>query len=286
MTASLQLDRPPARSRLHAPLVLVAGGKGGVGKTTLATNLALELCRRRERVLLVDLDLGLSNAGVFMGLTPSRDVGDALDGTLPFENCIVQGPLGLDLLPAACGREDLARGDPALRGKLLDGLEQLSPAYDLLIADCPAGIHPDVMAYAAGADLVLVVTTPDPAAITDAYGTIKALAGWSDACAADVATPELVLNQVHGVSEAQQLAARLQDVCRRFLARAPALAAWFPKSALIARSARAQTPFALREGTSLEAHCLSGLAARIQFRFRSGRTSHDSGPWTSRSCAS
>ncbi len=272
---STQVVLAPAQTpaKFQSPLVLVTGGKGGVGKTTVAANLAIELCRNGKRVLLVDLDLALANAAVFLGLSPRVDLGDALDQRLSIEDCVLDGPCGLKLLAAASGREDLARGDEDLRARLMAGLAGLAGQYEYLIGDCPAGIGPDVMAWAAVADHVLVVTTPDPAAVTDAYGTIKALASWSESNAREIATPEWFLNQVSGVREATQVAQRLSEVCQRFLARSPRLAGWLPRSNAVAHSARSQSPFALRPGAALESHCLAQIAARILFRFKSAPNS-------------
>jgi flagellar biosynthesis protein FlhG len=267
----------PATRGDAAPLLLIAGGKGGVGKTTLAANLALELCRMGCRTLLVDLDLGLANLGALFGLDPARDLGDALDGRASFEDCLCSGPMGLALLPAASGREDLARGADEVRARLVAGVTELSRQYDLVIGDCPGGIGPDVMALAGSAQHVLIVATPDPAALTDAYGTFKALANWSLNRDRELPTPELFLNQVTGVSEACEIARRLSDTCQRFLARSPRLAGWLPASSGIAASIRAQRPFALGRDLGLERHCLARIAERILFRFKAepgpGRTS-------------
>ena len=286
MSSLLHVPPRPALPRLQAPLVLVTGGKGGVGKTTVAANLAIELCRNGKRALLVDLDLALANVAVFLGLSPHLDLGDALDQRVPLEDCVFDGPCGLKLLAAASGREDLARGDLELRTRLMAGLARLSGDYDFLIGDCPAGIGPDVMAWAAFADHVLVVTTPEPAAVTDAYGTVKALAAWSQRNDQEIATPEWFLNQVSGVGEATQVAQRLSEVCQRFLARSPRLAGWLPRSNAVAHSARSQSPFALRPGAALESHCLAQIAARILFRFRSAPGSMGRASACSRSGAS
>jgi flagellar biosynthesis protein FlhG len=257
----------PAPARLAAPFVLFTGGKGGVGKTTLAVNVALELARSGARTLLVDLDLGLANVDVMLGLSAERNVEDALAGRCELADCVIAGPGGLDVLPAASGAADLARLDEARRTVFVEALDRLAGGYDCVVGDSGAGIGPDVLAFAALAEVVLVVTTPDPAAITDAYGLIKALEATAAERELDLPTPELVLNQVSGAAEAEDLAARLTDVCRRFLARAPRLAGWLPRSSRIVEACRAAAPFTLRKSRngarSLEQEQVTRLARHL-----------------------
>jgi MinD-like ATPase involved in chromosome partitioning or flagellar assembly len=217
--------------------------------------------------LLVDLDLGLANVDVLLGLEAERSVEDALAGRCELSECVVEAPAGLHVLPAANGDADMARLDPERRTRLVEALDRLARGYDYVIGDSGAGIGPDVLAFATLAELVLVVTTPDPAAITDAYGLIKALEETAAQRELDLPTPELVLNQVSGVAEAEHLAERLAEVCRRFLARAPRLAGWMPRSSRIAEACRAGTPFALRRPRSgtrtLEQDQLARLVQRL-----------------------
>lgn len=246
-----------------APIVLVSGGKGGVGKTTLAANLAVHLASKGLRVLLADLDLGLANVDVFLRIDPQRTSEDVVAGRCSLRDCIVESQSGVHVLPGACGAADLA-DLPAQRLEALGReLQTLAQEYDLVIADSPAGIGADVLSFAALARLVLVVTTPDPAALSDAYGLIKALDTRARELERDLPTPELVLNCVSGVDEARELAAKLAQVCERFLSRAPRLAGWLPRSARIQESCRRRTLFSLGAPRGLETHCLAELARRV-----------------------
>ncbi len=252
------------RPTMSAPFVLVSGGKGGVGKTMLAVNLAVQLASEGRRVLLADLDLAMADAHVLMRLTPSSTIADALAGRMSIQDCVVRAPGGFDLLAAESGDPTLARDDAHRRERVLAALCELSSDYDIVLGDSAAGVGPDVLDFAAAADRVLIVTTPDPAALTDAYGWIKALDLHATELNIDLPTPELVLNQVDSADQADGLATKLRSVCERFLSRSPRLAGWLPRSALVGASIACQRPFALDRPLCLENHCLRRLSARVQ----------------------
>lgn len=268
--SSATLARNAARAghwNLRAPLCFLTGGKGGVGKTLLAANLALELARRGRRVLLADLDLALSNLDVLLHLPATRSLEQFLARRAELSECVLRDAHGVDVLPAASGAKQLAVLSESERTRLLVHLEELSGDYDLVVADGAAGIGPDVLAFAGAADHVLLVTTPEPTALTDAYGLVKALHAHGEEGEREVPTPELVVNQASGVEEAESTAARLRSVCERFLARSPKLAGWMPRSAGIARSIERQRPFALAHEAAeldLPLACLRQLATRLE----------------------
>lgn len=244
------------------PFVLVTGGKGGVGKTTLVANLGVQLARSGKRVLLCDLDLALANLHVLFGVTPRHTLEDFFRGR-DLAHCVMRAPGGVHLLPAASGAAELSRPDGARCALLADALTELGAEYDVVLGDSAAGIGPDVLWFARRADCTLVVTTPEPAALTDAYGLVKAIDAEGATDAGPAPTPELFLNLVHGSDQADRLAARLRGVCERFLARSPRTAGWMPRANGVLQSALTQRPFALRPGDSLEKRCVAALAQRL-----------------------
>jgi flagellar biosynthesis protein FlhG len=251
----------------HAPFVFVTGGKGGVGKTLVAANLALELARRGKRVLLADLDLALSNLNVLLRLPGTQSLEPFFARRATIEECLVHSGNGPDVLPAGSGARELAVLPEGERRRLLDALLRLSGSYDLVLADGAAGIGPDVLGFATAADHVLLVTTPEPTAMTDAYGLVKALHAHGESGEREVPTPELLVNMAAGIEEAERSATRLRGVCERFLARSPKLAGWLPRSGAVARSIERQQPFALAQNSAdleLPLSCLRQLAARVE----------------------
>jgi flagellar biosynthesis protein FlhG len=258
----------PVRER-ETPFVLVTGGKGGVGKTVLAANLATELASCGFRVLVVDLDLGLANLNMLFGLRGTRTIEDALAGRCTFDECVT-GAGGVDVLPASSGTESMGRLDAAARQVLLAGVSEIASDYDVVVGDSAAGIGPDVLDFARAADRVLVVTTPDVTAITDAYGLIKALDQYGSRIDGDIPTPEIVVNFASGVEEGKAIAGKLQAVCERFLSRSPRQAGWLPRSTAVARSVTSQEPFARGERKGLEKLCLRQIASRLSRPLRDG----------------
>ena len=251
---------------MDVPFVLVTGGKGGVGKTTVAANLGVDLARDGQRILLVDLDLGLANLDVVLGLSPEGRIDAALRGDIDMASCIISGPGGVDVLPAASGCEEMAALDPKQRARLIELVAGVAAigGYDLVIGDSAAGVGSDVLGFSALADRVIVVTTPDASALTDAYGLIKALDEYGRVSGADIPTPEVLVNHASGIEEGQAVAAKLRSICERFLARSPRQAGWLPRSVSVERSGALRTPFVLRPKRALEQVCMRQIASRLQ----------------------
>jgi len=159
-----------------ARVVAVTSGKGGVGKTFLAANLAAALAARGERVLVLDADLGLANLAVALGLHPETTLHGVFAGKRRLEDAIVPAPGGFSVLLAGSGLVEYARLTPKLREQLLAVIEDVRPRFDRVLLDTGAGVSDVVLYTVSLADDALVVATPEPTSLTDAYAAIKVLA--------------------------------------------------------------------------------------------------------------
>jgi flagellar biosynthesis protein FlhG len=155
--------------------IAVTSGKGGVGKTNIALFLAVALARMRKRVLLVDADLGLANVHILLGAAPRRNLSHMVSGECTVNEIVSKGPLGVDILPGASGIEKMADLDRTALLRLERAFDDFEQGYDFLVVDTAAGIGPSVTGFAARADLPLVVVTPEPTSLADAYSLIKVL---------------------------------------------------------------------------------------------------------------
>jgi len=248
----------PDRPRPRVRTVAVTSGKGGVGKSTLATNLAILCARAGKRVLLVDADLSLANIDLLLGMIPKYNLGDVLSGKRAIEEVVVETPYGIKLLPASSGLDRLADLDDFSREKLLRELSKFEDSCDLLILDTATGIGRQTLHFAGAADEVAIVTTPEPTAFSDAYATLKVLANRSRC-----GQPFLVVNRASSAEEARRTAKRIQTVAHRFLGFEPELLGYVPEDATVGTSVLRQEPLVSLFPQSPAAQALLNLTDRL-----------------------
>ncbi|WP_248886147.1 MinD/ParA family protein [Acidithiobacillus acidisediminis] len=239
-------------------VLAIASGKGGVGKTNLAVNLALALAARRKRPLLFDADLGLGNIDVLLGLSPRFHLAHVLAGEKTLAEIILPGPQGIEILPAASGIADMANLDVRQQSGLLDALAALEKRYDYLILDLAAGIGSDVLRFSQAADHVLVVVTNEPASITDAYAYMKVMRRdhglqnfW------------IIPNMVRDAVEGEKLFSRLAAVARQYLELELRHAGNIPMDPYLRSAVRTQQPLLQRFPDSAAAKAYRALADTI-----------------------
>lgn len=213
--------KTPQVGRRHAtiPVVAVTSGKGGVGKSTISVNLAIALQAQGVRTALVDADLGLANVDVLCGMSPTTRLDSVVEGARgdarqrrTLDQIAVPGPGGFTLIPGSVGMARMANLPAAQRELILDGLADLDSVSDLLLIDTGAGMSDGVTSFVGAADVAVVVATPDPTSIADAYAMIKCVTRLPDA-------PRIALavNQCEDEDEGLSVHARIASTCKKFL---------------------------------------------------------------------
>ncbi len=173
---SSQQNQAPSALQMPATRVIsVTSGKGGVGKTAVVSNVAVTLARLGRKVLIIDADLGLANVDVVLGISPPYNLNHFFSGERSLVDIMVEGPHGLKILPAGSGVQQFTRLDGQLKMQLIDALDALDEHFDVVLIDTEAGISDNVTYFNVAAQDILVVTTPEPTAITDAYALMKLL---------------------------------------------------------------------------------------------------------------
>ena len=203
--------------RRPAQVVAVVSGKGGVGKTLIAANMSIALAARGHRVILFDMDMGLANADIVMGVEAGCTWRDVLSGRRSLDEIIVQGPGQVSLVPGASGVAHMANLSEFERHQLMAAMRHIEDRWDVVVLDCGAGISQNVVGPTAGADTILVVTTPEPTAVTDAYAMIKAFAQDQAGSGRSGGSIGVLVNLADSRREGRDAFERLAEVAARFL---------------------------------------------------------------------
>ena len=210
----------------------VTSGKGGVGKTNAVANLAAALVLEKKRVMVMDADLGLANLDLFLGVSPQYTLADFFAGTKSLSDILTPTPLGIMLLPAASGIQEVTSLTDAQKIVFLTELDALAHDVDIMLVDTSSGISDTVTYFATAAQEIIVVVMPEPSSFTDAYALIKVLASahrekrfW------------ILANNVEGKRDAERLYDTLSRTALRFLNTSLDLLGWIPRDPELARAA-------------------------------------------------
>jgi flagellar biosynthesis protein FlhG len=255
----VEREHPAQWARTKARTIVVASGKGGVGKSNLAANLALALGERGAKVVLLDGDLAQANLDILLGLHPRYDLQHVLLGEKTLDEIVVQGPFGVKLVPAASGVPELADLDDYRRELLLRGLGTVDADADFVIIDTASGVSKQTTEFCRAAHEVIVVTTPEMPAFSDAYALVKLLQKQGGLTRA----PRMVVNMASGQDEAEDTAHRIKLVARHFLRLELDCLGTVPFDPSIPRAVRLQEPVVTAFPKSPAALAYRALAAKL-----------------------
>lgn len=238
--------------------IAITSGKGGVGKTQLAANLAVAIAQRGQRVVLLDADLGLASLDLALGIRPTKDLRSVLHGESRIEDIIVEAPSGVYLMPACPGRYEMANLEAPERDLISKAVWEAAREFDVLIIDTGAGIGSNAVDFAALADTVLLVATPDPTSLRDAYAMAKVLHKRNG-----IDRLEFIANQVNSETEGATLHARIQSIIGQFMTLELNYLGAIPRDATVRESVTAGEPYVLRTPRSQATRAVQGLARRL-----------------------
>lgn len=232
-----RISRRRARRGWAAPVFAITSGKGGVGKTNVVANLAIALRRRDRRVLAIDADLGLANLDLFLGVRPVATLADFFAGTVPLEEIILTNRDGILVMPGASGVQEITALSADQKALLLTELDLLTHEMDVVLVDTGSGISDAVTYFTSAAQVIVVVVTPEPSSMTDAYALVKVLASQHRQQRFVV-----LANNAADEAEAHRLFDTLSRTALRFLNVSLDYLGWIPRDAkLLWAAARART---------------------------------------------
>jgi len=241
-------------------IITITSGKGGVGKTNVATNMAIAYGQMGKRVILIDADLGLANVNVMMNLIPQYNLYHVIRKQKKMSEIILETEYGIRLIAGASGFSKIANMNEEERNSFISEMYTLSDA-DIIIIDTSAGVSKNVLGFVAAADEVVIVTTPEPTSITDAYGIIKIIATEVDNLNINL---KMIVNRVGSALEGKRVADRMTSIAAQFLNLKVEYLGFIYDDPLVSQSVLRQKPFMIVDPRGKASVCLKHIVARIE----------------------
>jgi len=246
------------KSEGFARVLAVTSGKGGVGKTNIALNLAIELQRLGKMTLVLDADLGMANIHLLTGLHPKHTLKDILSNEVLVSDLIMDGPEGIGIIPGGSGILGLADATTAERTRMVEALGEMEEAADIIVVDTGAGMAAGVRDFLMAADQILFVLTPDLTSMADAYGLLKALHG--QGCKGRLYS---VINMVTTLRQAADVARRFGECVERFLGQQVVNMGYLLKDGTVGAATAKRMPYAVLDPKARVSRNTANLAAAL-----------------------
>jgi flagellar biosynthesis protein FlhG len=241
-------------------IITVASGKGGVGKTNVSVNMAIAYARMGKKVIVMDADLGLANVNVMLNMIPKFNLYHVIRKQKTMREIILDTDYGIQIVAGASGFSKIANLSEDERQNFIDELDTLSSA-DIIIIDTSAGVSSNVLSFVAAADDAVIVTTPEPTAITDAYGIIKIIATEIDNLNMGL---KLVVNRVHSVAEAKKVSDRMTNIAGQFLNLKVDYLGFIYDDPAVQHAVLRQKPFLAADPKSKASMCVQHIVGRME----------------------
>jgi len=245
-----------------ARVITVTSGKGGVGKSSVAVNLAIQMKRLGKRVIILDADFGLANIEVMLGVRPQYNLADLMFRGKTLTEIITKGPEDIGFISGGSGIQELARMTKEQVIYLTQKLVELDSMADVIVVDTGAGIADNVLEFVTACSEVLLVATPEPTSITDAYALLKALnrrTGFSR----ERTSIKMISNRVGSEAEGRNLYEKMSVVVNKFLNIQPEFLGIIPQDDLISKAVMLQKPITIAYPNSPAAKALQTIAAKL-----------------------
>lgn len=254
------LQTPAAGEQKKTRIIAISSGKGGVGKTNISINLALAYAQLGKKVIVMDADLGLANVNVILGIIPKYNLYHVIRKQKRMSEIILDTNYGIQIVAGASGFSKIANLSDEERNTFVEELSQLGGA-DVIVIDTSAGVSNNVLSFIKAADEALIVTTPEPTAITDAYGIIKIIATEIENMNLSL---KLVVNRVKSVTEGRKVAERVINIAGQFLNLKIDYLGYIYDDPAVSNAVLRQRPFLVSEPGSKAAICVRHIVSRLE----------------------
>ncbi len=254
-------EYPQNNRKTAAKVIAVASGKGGVGKSNTTVNLAIELSKMGNRVMILDADLGLANVDIIFGINPKYNLSHVIKDEKEMRDIITETEYGVKVIASGSGVKELVNLSNQQRARFIEKIAELEDMVDIVLIDTGAGISKNTLSFIYASDYSIVITTPEPTALMDAYGLIKVVS-----LSKRKVPLKLVVNMVNTKEEAKEINSRVILLSRRFLNTFVESYGFIYRDKNVLTSVMSQKPFSVLHPSSKASSCIKDIAKKISSR--------------------